>query len=429
MEKVLIITYYWPPSGGAGVQRWLKFVKYLREFEFEPIVYTVENGEYPEIDSTLEMDIPANLVVIRKKIWEPYHLYKWFIGNKKQKISASFMTEKKKPSLLEKISVFIRGNLFIPDARRFWIRPSVRFLSKYIQENKIDKIISSGPPHSLHLIALKLKKKLNIKWVADFRDPWTNIDYYDQLKTTRWADQQHFKLQQKTLDNADAVVVVGKNMKDEFEVLGAKNVQVITNGFDRSDKPETVLSLDDFFSLAHFGTIMKNRNPEGLWRAISSIVSENDRFRDKLRIKLVGRVDHSVMTAIENCGLNQYIEKIEYLPHNKVIEHELQSQVLLLLINNSNNAKGMLTGKFYEYLLAYRPILIVGPTDGDAANILNELHAGITADFDDIEGIKSAILTFFEKYESGTLRNPHSDIQKYSRYELTRKLADVLSKI
>jgi hypothetical protein len=220
MKKVLIITYYWPPSGGAGVQRWLKFVKYLREFGWEPIVYTPENPEAPATDTSLLKDIPANITVIKQPIWEPYNLYKGFIGQKKEeKINAGFLSEKKKPGLAEKIAVWIRGNWFIPDARRFWIKPSVKFLSEHLRGNPVDVIVSTGPPHSMHLIALKLKKKLNIPWLADFRDPWTTIDFYDKLMLTKSSDKKHKGLELEVLKNADKVVTVSWNWSKDFKKI------------------------------------------------------------------------------------------------------------------------------------------------------------------------------------------------------------------
>ena len=190
MKKVLIITYYWPPSGGAGVQRWLKFVKYLREFGWEPIVYTAENPEVPVIDETLTKDIPEGITVLRTKVWEPYQIYKRLSGRKQSdRIQTAFLSEKKKPGTIENLSIWIRGNFFIPDARRFWIKPSVKYLSRYLNDNPVDLIISTGPPHSMHLIAMHLKGKTQIPWLADFRDPWTNIDFYHQLKLSRSADQ------------------------------------------------------------------------------------------------------------------------------------------------------------------------------------------------------------------------------------------------
>ena len=208
MKRVLIITYYWPPSGGAGVQRWLKFVKYLRNYGWEPIVYTAENGEMPVIDPSLEKDIPNNTTVLKTKIWEPYSFYKTFIGKKQnEKINASFLSENKKPSLTEKISVWIRGNFFIPDARKFWIKPSVKHLSNYLKSNPVDAIISSGPPHSMHLIALGIKKQFpKLKWVADFRDPWTNIDFYKELMLTSASDRKHKQLEKEVLLHADSVI-------------------------------------------------------------------------------------------------------------------------------------------------------------------------------------------------------------------------------
>ena len=191
MNRVLIISYYWPPSGGAGVQRWLKFSKYLRDFGWEPVIYTPENPESPDVDKSLLKDIPPGIEVIKKQIWEPYDAYKRFIGQKKdEKIQAGFLSEKKRNPLFENISVWIRGNFFIPDARRFWIKPSIRFLIKYLAAHPVNAIVSTGPPHSMHLIALGLKKKLNIPWLADFRDPWTTIDFYHQLHLTRQADKK-----------------------------------------------------------------------------------------------------------------------------------------------------------------------------------------------------------------------------------------------
>jgi len=217
-KKALIITYYWPPGGGAGVQRWLKFVKYLREFGWEPVIYTPENGEMPVIDSSLEKDVPDGVTVIRRPIWEPYSLYKKFVGaGKDEKINTGFLTEKKRPGLAEKLSVWMRGNLFIPDARKYWIKPSVKFLRSYLKKNPVDVIISTGPPHSMHMIALPLSRELNVPWVADFRDPWTNIDYYKDLKLTKSADRKHHQMEKEVVTGATGIVVVGQRMKEEFE--------------------------------------------------------------------------------------------------------------------------------------------------------------------------------------------------------------------
>ncbi|NTW26696.1 MAG: glycosyltransferase family 4 protein, partial [Lentimicrobium sp.] len=187
-RRVLIISYYWPPSGGAGVQRWLKFVKYLRESGWEPVVYVPENPEYPAIDESLAKDIPDGIEIIKTPIWEPYSFYKKLIGaGKGERINAGFLSEKKRPGLTEQFSIWLRGNFFIPDARKFWIRPSISFLTRYLEKHPVDAIVSTGPPHSMHMIALGVKKRTGLPWLADFRDPWTNIDFYHELMLTTWA--------------------------------------------------------------------------------------------------------------------------------------------------------------------------------------------------------------------------------------------------
>ena len=431
MKKVLIITYYWPPSGGAGVQRWLKFVKYLREFGWEPIVYTPENPEAPDIDNSLEKDIPDNLTVIKRKIWEPYTAYKKFIGQEKeQKINAGFLSENKKPKLSENISVWIRGNFFIPDARKFWIKPSVKFLTNYLKNNPVDAMISSGPPHSMHMIALGLKQRLGIPWLADFRDPWTNIDFYDDLKLSKYADKKHHALEQKVLKNADSVVLVSNGMADDFNKIYHRNYEVITNGYDSDDISNgSKIELDKKFSISYIGTMVKTRNPISFWKAINQIINLNKEFAKNIEIKLIGKIDYSVQQSIEEFQLQKYIIKINYLPHNEVIKLQQQSQVLLLLINNTPNAKMILTGKFFEYMASHRPILCIGPSNGDAVRILKETNSGLQSDFQDVKKIKENILNFYQLYKNQELSSDIKNIENYSRKGLTNRLVNVLNGI
>ena len=432
MEKVLILTYYWPPAGGAGVQRWQKFVKYMRDFNWEPVVYTALNGEMPVIDNSLEKDVPAGLTVIKTPIWEPYTIYKRFIGRKKEdKINASFLSENKKTGITEKISIWLRGNFFIPDARKFWIKPSIRYLEKYIAANKINYIISSGPPHSMHLIALGLvKENKNIKWIADFRDPWTNIDFYDKLMLTPMADKKHHRLELEVLKNAGLVLSIGKSMNDEligiYKNAGGNNIEkfkVITNGFDADDLNTGTSEKDTVFSIAHIGTLVKDRNPEVLWRVLSKLVKNNPEFRDQLQIKLVGKIDIHVKERIEAFGLSSFVHKIEYLPHAEVIKEQIKSAVLLLLVNNTKNARGILTGKVFEYMASRVPILAVGPPDGDLAEVLRQTGTGLISDFTDEVSLEKNILDYFH----GTVSQPNNvEVEKYSRKGLTKTLCELL---
>lgn len=428
MKKALIITYYWPPSGGAGVQRWLKFAKYMREFGWEPIIYTPENPERPAIDHSLEKDIPENITVLKTKIVEPYSVYKRFVGRKKEDtIKSGFLSEKKNPSLAEKISVWIRGNLFIPDARKFWISPSIKYLTGYLSKNPVDVVISTGPPHSMHLIALGLKKKLNLTWVADFRDPWTHIDYYNDLMLTRRSDQKHKALELEVLQQTDQVVVVSDGMRKLFETIHQRKYEVITNGFDEDDLPAEIPEPDKKFSIAHIGSMPKSRNPETLWRVLSEMVNADPEFAADLEIKLVGQADWLVLESLKNHQLEKFLNLIHYLPHDRVIEEQMKSAVLLLLINNTPNAKMILTGKFFEYLAARRPILCIGPEDGDAAGIIKSAQSGYIAEFSEEEILKEHLNRLYLEYKQNEgNKNNFELIQKYSRKELTRRLIELI---
>lgn len=431
MKKALIITYYWPPSGGAGVQRWLKFVKYLRQFQWEPIVYCPEGPEYPEIDTSLSKDIPEGLEVLRYPIWEPYEIYKRFIGRgKDEKISAGFLAEEKRVSLTEKISIWVRGNLFIPDARKFWIAPSVKYLSSYLATHPVDVIISTGPPHSCHLIARQLKKKFNIPWVADFRDPWTNIDFYQDLMLSRAADRKHHRLEKAVLMEADAVIAISPGLAEEFQQIYPREIMMITNGYDEDDMLNTAaVEPDKKFSLVHIGSLVPARNPHILWTVLEKMITEDPGFKADLEIKLVGKVDYTVRESLEKAGLTPYFNKVDYIPHDQVAMLMRQSMVLLLLVNQTPNAKGILTGKFFEYLGARRPILAIGPANGDLAAILKETEAGFISDFDDIENLERNLRQMYQQYKSGTLKINSFNTSIYSRKSLTGKLADVMNRV
>jgi len=430
MKKALIISYYWPPSGGAGVQRWLKFVKYLRNWGWEPVVYTPVNPESPETDESLFQDIPDNLEIIRRPIWEPYNLYKQFLGKGKQeKIQAAFLSEKKGNPILESLSVWIRGNFFIPDARKFWIRPSQKFLRSYLAKNPVDLIISTGPPHSMHLIASQVAEFTSLPWIADFRDPWTQIDFYKDLKLTRFADRKHHELELGVLSKASAVIAISNSMAKEFYNLYPRHFDIITNGYDEDDIPDELIQSDKKFSIVHIGTLVGTRNPDILWKAIKGIIEQHHDFRKDLMIKMVGKVDFSVTNSIEYHGLTDYTEKIDYLPHREVVKLQRQSQVLLLLINNTPNAKSILTGKFFEYLAAGRPILCIGPPDGDAAVILNETNSGLISDFSDLQKVKENILLYYDQYKKGKLTTTSHNIGKYSRKALTGNLVEIMARV
>ncbi|MEI6865174.1 glycosyltransferase family 4 protein [Flavicella sp.] len=420
--KVLILTYYWPPAGGSGVQRWLKFVKYLQGFGITPIVYTVDNPDFSIEDIGLSKDIPEGIEVLKQPIWEPYQLVSFFSKGKKAKTNAGFL--KSNQTLFGRFSTYIRANYFIPDARMFWIKPSVKFLEKYIKENSVDIIISSGPPHSLHKIALELKQKTNIKWISDFRDPWTDIDYFHQLPLTEKAKRKHFSMEQEVLENSDSVIVVGKTMRENYLKFNKKTV-VITNGYDVDISVEKT-KLDSKFSITHIGMMNEDRNPIILWKSLALLSNEIKGFSENFTIQLIGNLDASVIDAIRENGLMENTKLIAYLPHEEVYEYQKKSQLLLLAVNNVPSAKGIITGKIFEYLVAKRPILAIGPIDGDLAEILRETNSGTIVNFTELEKIKEIIKRYYKDYLQQKLNVSSIDIHKYHRKELTKELAELI---
>ncbi len=421
--KVLIITYYWPPAGGSGVQRWLKFVKYFRDFGIEPVVYTVENPNYPIIDSSLINDIPEGIETLKQPIWEPNSMLSFF--GKKKTESAGFLNPN--PSFFGKILQYIRANYFIPDARRFWVKPSVKFLKKYLLDNKIDAIITTGPPHSMHLIGLRLKKQLNIKWIADFRDPWTEIDYFHQLPLSKRAIKKHHILEQEVLKNADKVLVVGNTMKENYSKF-SNNVVTITNGFDGKISNLEV-KLDAKFTITHIGLMNADRNPKMLWEVLAEISSENNQFKSDFELHLIGKVDATVVNDISKFKIKNNVHLINYIEHNQVVEYQKKSQVLLLLLNDVPSSKGIITGKIFEYLMAKRPILAIAPLNGDLADVINNTNSGTVVDFKNRVLLKKTILDLYSKYQQGNLRIDSKNVEQFHRKELTKKVSEIIKQI
>lgn len=429
-KKILIITYYWPPAGGPGVQRWLKFAKYLPEFGWKSVIFTPENPSYPLLDESLLKDVPENIDIVKTKIWEPYQLAEK-LNKSNKKFKAGQFDVGKNQSWKSKLSIWVRGNFFIPDARVFWVKPSVKFLEQYLKDNNIDVVVTSGPPHSLHLIGLNLKKKLpNLKWIADFRDPWTEISYYKHLKLTKSSDKKHRQLESDVFKNADITLATSYTDAENFRKNGA-NAVCITNGFDETDATQTLQSsnsetLKQKFTLSYIGVLEQLRNPENLWKALDDLVKTHSDFAENFSLKFVGRIDDKILNSIENSGLKNHISNLGYISHDKAIM-EMQTSDMLLITNFPNeSSKGIIPGKIFEYLATGKQIISFGPSQADVSKILNETNAGKHFSYDDSETIKSFILEKFELWKSGNLLENNQNIEQFSRKNLTKKLVDIL---
>jgi glycosyltransferase involved in cell wall biosynthesis len=425
-KKLLIITYYWPPSGGPGVQRWLKFVKYLPDFNVQPIVYVPENPTYPIIDNGLQSEVSEKAIILKKKIVEPYGFASFLGKNKTKKISSGIIPNQKKQSFVEKTLLWVRGNIFIPDARFLWVKPSVTYLKKYIQENDIDTIITSGPPHSLHLIGLQLKKELTIKWLADFRDPWTTIGYHKALKLSSYAEKKHKDLEKEVLNSADTIIVTSKTTKTEFQVITSRPIEVITNGYDIEHVEKQ--PLDNKFSLAHIGSFLSERNPRILWQALQELVTENETFKNDFQLKLIGATSQEVLDTISEFELTNYVLNLGYVSHQEAVEHQRKSQVLLLIEINSDETKSIIPGKLFEYMISERPIIAIGPEGSDFAEIITSTNTGVFFTYDKKEELKAVLLNYYELYQKNNLKVNAVGLQQYSRKNLTEQLSKLVTR-
>jgi len=424
MKKVLIITYYWPPAGGPGVQRWLKFVKYLPEFDIEPIVYCPENPCYPTLDSTLSDDLSDNITILKHPIRDPLRFLKFFFKTKTKAYANGLIPTASKQSILDRFLIFIRGNFFIPDARIFWVKPSYNFLSDYISNNKVDTIITTGPPHSLHLIGMRLKAKHLIKWFCDFRDPWVDINYHQQLRLTKYAKKQHLMLEKKVLYKADHIIVTSAQTKLLFSNKTNQPITVVTNGFD--DASNSNVKMDLNFTLTHIGFLSSQRNPSILWDVLSELIHELTDFKEKFKLVLVGIVSVDAINAINAFGLEPYLDIIDTVSHFDAAKYQRKSQVLLLLEGNTKAATYIIPGKLFEYVNAQRPIIAIGPQPSDIKSILEETNTGNYFKYDEKEALKHQIIELFTAYKNNNLCVNPREIERYSRRNCTKQLSQIL---
>lgn len=428
IKKILIITYYWPPAGGPGVQRWLKFAKYLPEFGWKPTVFIPENPSYPLLDESLEKDVPKELEIIKTKIWEPYQLAEK-LNKSNKKFKAGQFDVGQNQSWKSKLSIWVRGNFFIPDARVFWVKPSTKYLKKYLSENHFDALVTTGPPHSLHLIGLGLKKEFpGLKWIADFRDPWTEISYHKHLKLTKSSDKKHRDLEQKVFKTADITLATSFTDAENFRKNGA-NAICITNGFD-SDASTTFNIPGEYgtekFTLSYVGVLEQLRNPEILWKVLDEIITDNDGFANDFELKFAGRIDDKILAYLNSLKLKNSIKNLGYLSHDKALQEMANSDLLLITNFPQESSKGIIPGKIFEYLATGKQILSFGPKDADVAKILNETHAGKHFDYSEKEKVKDFIYNQYLNWKSGKTSDNPSRIEQYSRKNLTKTLSQVL---
>ena len=436
MKRVLIISYYWPPTGGSGVQRWVKFAKYLPSEGWQPVIYTPENPEQLAVDESLAAEVPEAAEVVKTRIIEPYELYKKLLrrsGHSKEAVEVNPVNAQNK-SLLQKAAMWVRGNLFRPDPRCLWIGPSVKFLKKYLSEHPVDLIVSTGPPQSMHMIGLRLSRETGLPWIADFRDPWTKIFYFKHLSMTPATEKWHKKMEKKVLDEASAVVAVSPLVQQEFQAMTDTPVELITNGFDECDFPpepctEAYGGASQEFTITHTGLFAADGNPTILWDVLAEKCQTDEAFRKLLRIKLIGKTDDQILKALKDRGLESSLINMGYQTHSVAVEQQRQASVLILPLRKEPEYRAVLPGKLFEYLASQRPILGIGQPDGAMVMIVNETGTGTVIDWNDKEGISQYIEQCWKRHLEGRLSSDGADLSRFTRRNLTRRMAGLFESV
>ena len=422
-KKVLIISYYWPPAGGPGVQRWMKFVKYLPEYNIKPILYIPENPNYPIYDYSLNDEVTEKLEIIKNPITEISNI----ISNSKSLnlIRSGNIPNPKEQSLFQRLLFFIRGNLFIPDMKILWKNKSIDFIENYLSKTKIDVVITTGPPHSLHLIGYELKKRLNIKWISDFRDPWVNLNYLNRFHLLPSVKRRHKKLRDKVLINSNSVIVTSEKLKKLYKEI-APNIFKITNGYDYE---YSTVNIDSKFSISHIGSLYPERNPKYLWDIIDEICINNEEFRSNLQINFIGNTSEKIIKYLSNKTFKSCVKFFDYVDYKRAIEFMCSSQILLMVEVNDNDSSYAIPGKLFDYLNSKRPIIAIGPDRSEVNQILYDTNAGKFFNYNESINLKLHIENLYNQYEMGSISYDAKNISIYRRKNLTEELSKIINKV
>ncbi|MDC1068902.1 hypothetical protein OAQ99_07065 [Candidatus Kapabacteria bacterium] len=435
MKKVLVIAYYFPPSGGPGVQRVLKHIKYLKDFGWSPVVLTVSNGQFPARDESLLQEIPDDVEVHRTKIFEPYDIYRAFTGKKKgSAIDVNVIKkEGQKRSFTESIAEFIRATFFIPDARVGWLNSAVKKGSELIKEKNIEAIYSSSPPYTCSLIAKKLKKKFDLPWVAGFRDPWTG--FISSPKRWLLPSAIDKRMEKNVFKSADSVECAWQGIIEDainkYPELDRSKFHHVPNGFDSADFPtlKNVTEFNDKFTLTYTGSMYGRRNPEALFLALEELINEKLVDSNKISLQFIGRFGNEVKKMFESVTFSSSLVLLDYMAHKKSIEHLMRSDATLLIVDESKESEYIVPGKIYEYLGVGKPVFVISPETGAISQLIKETNGGLLAHQSNIPNIKANFLEYYSKWQKKEklIEAKKEEIQQYERRNSTKKLSELLN--
>ncbi len=374
------------------MQRWVKFARYLSDFGWTPVVVVPEGAAYPVEDASLSADVPDGMEVIRVPIWEPFDAAQRLLGaqaTEVERLGASAKAGEEKDSVASRLAKWVRGNLFIPDARVGWVRPATKAIVRHLLEKPAAAIITTGPPHSVHLIGRNVQRTMAqrgqpIQWIADFRDPWSDIDYLDDFHLTSWARQQHKKLERQVVNACDRLLVTAWGAAaglldiSATEVRKRPDVWWIPNGWDAQDLPspfpEAQAPDPETFVLAHFGSLYASRDFPAVWTAVRdwNLAAATLTDRRKIQLHFWGNTAPEVQASLRLLLPEEDVVIHGNLPHKQAVAQMAKADALLLLHNDTASGRKCIPGKLFEYLAVGRPLLAVGPDPGDLAWIMRE---------------------------------------------------------
>lgn len=425
MKKVLVITYYWPPSGGPGIQRIIKFIRYFPSLGWQPIVLTVEKGDYPAIDETLVHKIPPECLVYRTPVWEPYDIYRKLTGkSKSEKIPTYVLNPSQQDSLPEKLAKWIRAKFFIPDARIGWFPYAIRKGVEIITRENIDIIYSSSPPHTVQLIAKYLAKKTNVKWVADFRDPWSEAFWVAELQKEGLVKKINIALEKSVLRQANAVTTVTDAIRDMLSHKVANRYEIIHNGFEQLFN-QPVKS--QRFIILFFGYLNKYQNWEPLCQAVARLP---DAIRTNVELRFIGKVFEDFKSSFQKYQhLNLVFQ--DYLPHQELMEFAQQASILFRPLSTMAYASGAIGAKMFDYLALRKPILAIGEKDSVVGEVLHETQSGEIFETHEIENIANYIKTIYQQWEKYgyVILEEHPHLERYRTETNVQKLVDLFEEV
>ena len=413
-NKILIITYYWPPSGGSGVQRWLNFSNNLVDMGYDVTVLTAEFPNYPLIDQSLNNYINPLIKILKVPVFEPAKFFK-SKKNNSDNIEGNGM--------INYLKLFIRANLFFPDSRMFWINDVVNIASSFINNNNINYVITTSPPFSLNIIGYKLKLRNNIKWISDYRDPWSDFFQFKNMPMFKYVKKKHIKWEEKCLMLADSVIVTSPSLKNIYSKIN-DNTYLITNGF--KDIEETIES--ENFEIIYSGVMKSLQNPKLLWKVLYEISKSNLSFKKDFKLNLIGSFDKSIH---QNKYLKKLKEKVVFINYmsKDVLDKKLSlGKVFVLCDVNQKGGGNLIPGKFYHYLSYKIPIIAFSSLNSDTYNIINETKSGNVFDFSNEIDLKNHILELYSNFKNGNCSLNINDIEKYKYSNLSSELQSVIKK-